>query len=1221
MKPVLKRIAPASELPYRDINGAFRLRSLIPADDSVQMEVDENGIAFIRAAGGESMKDLVAGDNIEITRTADGKIVISAVDTATDIAAGQNITIDIDPETGTAIINSITGGATNEHYKGVFDTAEDLIAFDTDPQVGDYGMIKHITYSDGGDTTWNGQYKYCFYINGQWTVVDQMLTFTDDIDLLQQFYSVGGSSPVIYLHKIAQTGSFRDLRDVPIVATPNLTVEGTTLTATCDTEGADIWYTTDGTMPHVNGNKYTGPITVTEATTFRFVGVKNGMINSLEAVASVDYSLEAPVIDLDWTNGEISIENPNAVGTVYYTTDGSEPTNASTEYTEPFASGNVASVTVKAVVYDNGSYSVVSAKTYTRSGGVVSQSANYTSGQMGFRARCTQDGGMVKYTTDGSDPDYTSESLSGWLYYPMFVPTSYKWRTYAPGYLPGSVSTFSGGYAKPTAPTFAFDAETNTVTLGKTGNCQLIELKTTASGPNYGCRIYYTLDGSTPTAVSTLYTGPFQITGNVTVKAVLIAFGQYSSDVNTENIVITNAPTISLNSDTGDITITGPAGSTLYYTRDGSNPTTESTQYTVPFNVTNSLLETIKAIAVVDGQESGIATAEYQGLPWRGGGGNQIDYSIGKIYASPQLAQDGADVSYRGASGWYVYKQPIVVNLFGSTSGINPGTFGFKQRKRGYIPNTYRVELPVETTPDAPQIDYDEVSGNLTINLSGNTAEIPLQTNNNVPTMGARIYYTMDGSTPTAQNGTLYTGAAFAVPAGTTAIKAVTVCYGEFESEVATESLAKAYGVRFAKNSDSPDGERVGNMAAHVSLPIQSRMRRCLLNDDGSVNYYLDPDESTLKADGTAADLTGTDGQFMVEIPSFYGNLLETDDYVEFSISEESIDGYFHFPKMYVSVDEASLDRDTGKLSAVVNNTARYRGGDNDDSLDSVPYLSLLGKPVSNLSWLEFLEAAQLRGDNWVNYINMVHTALYFLYIVEYATKNTQKAYNPSLTVEGYRQGGLGPDVTEFYDWLYIGSLPFIPTGSTASLGNHTGVVDYTFTYDKDGETMSHTAHISSYRGVSVPIGHLGKAASGFFLCATSENDVYAYFCNDPVNMSFAPSAGYDSVRISQSVMVQLVSKLGFTNGNLYPIEGVGEMVEDPTQNLSTYFCDAALVYGSDSASEIYDPEDPLSLVPALGGFASDGSCCGFAFAYCGGGPALANSAIGSRLCFIQPNL
>lgn len=1242
---------PASNIPYQGVNKPFRTLFIVPGP-GVTIEQDANGVCYIAAEGGAGVADLEAGDNIVLTKK-DGKIIISAVDTATDIAAGQNITIDIDPETGTAVINSITGGATNEHYQGVFDTAEDLIAFDTDPEIGDYGMIKQITYSDGGETTWNGQYKYCFYINGQWTVVDQMLTFTDDVDLLQQFYSVGGSSPVIYLHKIALTGRFGDLLDVPIVATPKLTVEGTTLTATCDTEGAEIWYTTDGTMPHVNGNKYTGPITVTGATTFRFVGIKNGMINSLEATIGVDYQLQPPTIDLDWHDGTITMANPNQSGTIYYTTDGSTPTNASNAYTGPFVITERTRFKL-AVINDSLTSNIVD-QTYRKlnvMGGVrnlnpATGKINVSPGKIGNDGNVPIDNGILKYTQDGSNPTFLSDDFVNAVSLDNYGGIkTIKEKAFAEGYVPSEIRTSDFGAVKPVSPPVIFDAETNTVSLCNTnvpasnGMAAHGLVDGLFGGPqgyvfyfpqgSTYSRIYYTLDGSTPTANSTLYTGPFQISGNVTVKAVLIAYGQYYSDVVTESIELISEPEISLDSDTGFISISGPSGSTIYYTIDGSTPTTESTEYSAAFDVNNRESVTVKAICVKDGFESAVAEVTYPGLltKWSGTSGGETDYRVGTISRTPRRAMDGASVFYAVRAGggypsladWIPYSgTEIRIPLFDDN---NPKEFFFRQTKQGYIPGYYGGIRVGYTTPDAPVIDYDEETGMATLSLDGDTSEIPLQTNENVPQIGARIYYTLDGSKPTAQNGTLYKRQAFAVPEGTM-IKAVTVCYSRFESEVTTEEISGGggtYGVRFAKNSDSEDGTRVGDMTLHASLPIQSGMKRCLLLDDGTVNYYLDPDDSTKKADGTAADLSGADGQYMVEIPEFYAALLETDDYVEFSVSTEPVEGYFHYPTIYVSADEACLDRATGKLAAVVNNTANYRGGSNDASKDSDPYLTLLQRPVSNISWQEFLDAAQLRGSGWCNYMNMVNSALYFLFITEYATRNTQKAYNPALTAEGYRQGGLGPDVTEFYGWYdgAVGGEPFIPTGYTASLGNHTGVKDYTLQWDDDGETVTHTAHVSSYRGVSVPIGHLAKAASGYFLRATSAEDVYAYFRNNPDTMSYEPVAGDISVRVPLTIQGQLVGKLGFAGGNLYPAEGTDDPISDPTQPLTTYYCDGAFVYGSDMASGIYDPDSPVSLVPYLGGSGNNGSFCGFAYANIVFDPSFAARRFGSRLCFIK---
>lgn len=66
-------------------------------------------------------------------------------------------------------------------------------------------------------------------------------------------------------------------------------------------------------------------------------------------------------------------------------------------------------------------------------------------------------------------------------------------------------------------------------------------------------------------------------------------------------------------------------------------------------------------------------------------------------------------------------------------------------------------------------------------------------------------------------------------------------------------------------------GFPTGYSPSEVLIPIQACMRRCVMNDAGVVQYYLDPTDSTKKSDGiTASDLTGGDGQVMVEIPKFY---------------------------------------------------------------------------------------------------------------------------------------------------------------------------------------------------------------------------------------------------------------------------------------------------------------------------------------------------------------
>lgn len=100
---------------------------------------------------------------------------------------------------------------------------------------------------------------------------------------------------------------------------------------------------------------------------------------------------------------------------------------------------------------------------------------------------------------------------------------------------------------------------------------------------------------------------------------------------------------------------------------------------------------------------------------------------------------------------------------------------------------------------------------------------------------------------------------------------------------VASEWVAVAYGgalyygVSWNESADtyvrtgSTAGQTCGVTLADAFLPVHRRMRGCVVKDDGTVNYYLCATDWTKKEDGaTASDLTGTDGQVMVEIPKFW---------------------------------------------------------------------------------------------------------------------------------------------------------------------------------------------------------------------------------------------------------------------------------------------------------------------------------------------------------------
>jgi len=95
-------------------------------------------------------------------------------------------------------------------------------------------------------------------------------------------------------------------------------------------------------------------------------------------------------------------------------------------------------------------------------------------------------------------------------------------------------------------------------------------------------------------------------------------------------------------------------------------------------------------------------------------------------------------------------------------------------------------------------------------------------------------------------------------------------------SQKASLDVSRYAGVKWNESTDAYTrtgmgaGFGVGGSLGSELLPIQASMKRCVINDAGAVQYYLDPNDSTKKVGGAAADLTGADGQVMVEIPAFY---------------------------------------------------------------------------------------------------------------------------------------------------------------------------------------------------------------------------------------------------------------------------------------------------------------------------------------------------------------
>ena len=412
------------------------------------------------------------------------------------------------------------------------------------------------------------------------------------------------------------------------------------------------------------------------------------------------------------------------------------------------------------------------------------------------------------------------------------------------------------------------------------------------------------------------------------------------------------------------------------------------------------------------------------------------------------------------------------------------------------------------------------------------------------------------------------------------------------------------YGVECDTTVSSSALTRIGNMSLHYLLPIQSKMRRCLLLDNGVVNYYLHPTDSTKKEDGSNAILDGTDGQVMVEIPEFYyefqSNLTKNRVLLsEYPILKNKSN------KVYISAYEAALDRTNLKLSSVVNNTSQFRGGNNAAANDGTSK-TLLGRPVTRLSLTQFRTYARNRGSiNWNCNAYLVQKILYWLIAVEYGNFNNQLAYNPALTAEGYRQGGLGNGVTDLNDskWnSFNGYYPFIPCGHTNSLGNSTGIVSYQMPAEYDPVIL--TTNVPSYRGVENPFGHLWKWTDG---CKCNiQSDASGgisefYVCNNPTNYQDADYANYVLRGLIPRGNGYIKSLIIGDSGEIMPLSVGGSS--------TTYMCDH--FYTSIPASGV-DQRGVL-----FGGSANYGAGAGVGCSFTNNTATGAGANVGSRLCYI----
>ena len=278
------------------------------------------------------------------------------------------------------------------------------------------------------------------------------------------------------------------------------------------------------------------------------------------------------------------------------------------------------------------------------------------------------------------------------------------------------------------------------------------------------------------------------------------------------------------------------------------------------------------------------------------------------------------------------------------------------------------------------------------------------------------------------------------------------------------------YGVSWSETSSNPDCTRIGNMDMHRSLPIQSMMKPFVITNyrHQSPENILPIDDNFSKSFYSAESNTqwevvfSLDTDVMIRIPEFW----YTDEYVPSSkthnlkICPHAKPGWYHHKEAYVGAYElCETSPSSGKVCSAKG------------------LIPLVGRTREVLR--KAVRANGFDGEaKWNLYTYEEHRAICHLFLVEYATRNSQKAVNTELTPEGFRQGGLGSGCTTGTATINgAQTWSFIPTGSSDSLGSGSGEVTVTIqqTDSSGSNTSTITRKCNRYRGIENPFGHIWK--------------------------------------------------------------------------------------------------------------------------------------------------
>lgn len=402
------------------------------------------------------------------------------------------------------------------------------------------------------------------------------------------------------------------------------------------------------------------------------------------------------------------------------------------------------------------------------------------------------------------------------------------------------------------------------------------------------------------------------------------------------------------------------------------------------------------------------------------------------------------------------------------------------------------------------------------------------------------------------------------------------------------------YGVSWSETSSNPDCTRIGNMDMHRTLPIQSMMKGYIYFKDGNPLYrMLKLNDSWTKCENYSAGgwrdvstlLEDSNVNVMIKIPEFWW----IDDYVEstethnLKICPHAKPGWHHHKEAYVSAYEGYIDGNY------------YRSSKN--KIPSVNFTRSTVRPKARANGL---------GNSWNIYTYNEHRAICHLFLVEYATRNSQKAVNTELTPEGFRQGGLGSGCTTGTATINgAQTWSFIPTGSSDSLGSGSGEVTVTIqqTDSSGSNTTTTTRKCNRYRGIENPFGHVWKHTDDVISVYISGYGAgFWYKCDSPDHFgdSISNDNPYYKNIAANAVVTGYKTKIATTSTCDFFASSCNNGSE------TTYWCD----YN-------WDTTDGSLHCLLIGGLSDNGGAAGLFTLYSAAGVGHSAADVGSRLTYL----